>query len=295
MKKLLLSLLMMFGITMITMAQTQDVVYLNNGGIIKGSILEKAQTGTLKIQTKDGSVFVLNEQEIKSISEEKMTHINNKKVLNLPKHSFGIRAGALLSKDMFLNYDWLFDYQDALIFCPGAHIGGVYEISLNKTNRWFFQTGLDIQYRRGKYSEIIASDNPQIITDSRSTERTTNSLYLEIPAMFSCKFIIGNNTVLYPSFGLASSIGVWGHIKQENRKNGQWITAEGNPFVFNESVHEDEINVHGRSSLDFKASLNLTIKDVYIGGGFFAPIYNFSRFEAFSGQWGFNLSVGYNF
>ena len=41
MRKLLLSLLMVFGFAIVASAQTQDVVYLNNGSIIKGKIVEK--------------------------------------------------------------------------------------------------------------------------------------------------------------------------------------------------------------------------------------------------------------
>jgi len=35
-----------------------DVVYLKNGSVITGSIIEQIPNETIKIQTRDGSVFV---------------------------------------------------------------------------------------------------------------------------------------------------------------------------------------------------------------------------------------------
>jgi hypothetical protein len=89
---------MVFGFAIVASAQTQDVVYLNNGSIIKGKIVEKSPTGIVKIQTMCGSVFAYNQQEIQSLATEKMTSIYGRKIVDLPKHIFGIRAGAMFSR-----------------------------------------------------------------------------------------------------------------------------------------------------------------------------------------------------
>lgn len=47
-----------------------DVLYLKNGSIIKGQIIEHAVGGTIKIQTKDESVFVFKEDEVNKIVRE---------------------------------------------------------------------------------------------------------------------------------------------------------------------------------------------------------------------------------
>jgi hypothetical protein len=47
-----------------------DVVYLKNGGIIKGMIIEQTPNVQIKIQTKDGSVFVYKFEEIEKIAKE---------------------------------------------------------------------------------------------------------------------------------------------------------------------------------------------------------------------------------
>ncbi|CEN39008.1 hypothetical protein CCYN2B_60001 [Capnocytophaga cynodegmi] len=49
-----------------------DVVYLKNGGVIKGEIIEQVPNISIKIQTKDGNVFVYEMDEISKISKEKV-------------------------------------------------------------------------------------------------------------------------------------------------------------------------------------------------------------------------------
>lgn len=48
----------------------QDVVYLNNGSIIRGTIIEQVPNKTLKIKTSDGSVFVYDIADIEKIAKE---------------------------------------------------------------------------------------------------------------------------------------------------------------------------------------------------------------------------------
>lgn len=48
----------------------QDVVYLKNGSIIKGTIVEEVPGVSLKIKTKDGSLFVYQMDEVEKITKE---------------------------------------------------------------------------------------------------------------------------------------------------------------------------------------------------------------------------------
>jgi len=50
--------------------QYVDVVYLKNGGVIKGMIIEQVPNVQVKIQTKDGSIFVHKMDEIEKITKE---------------------------------------------------------------------------------------------------------------------------------------------------------------------------------------------------------------------------------
>jgi hypothetical protein len=50
--------------------EMQDVVYLKNGGIIRGVIIEQVPGKSIKIQTRDGSVFVHQLDEVERITKE---------------------------------------------------------------------------------------------------------------------------------------------------------------------------------------------------------------------------------
>ena len=47
-----------------------DVVYLKNGSVIKGKIIEMTPGETIKIETADGSVFVYEMTEVERITKE---------------------------------------------------------------------------------------------------------------------------------------------------------------------------------------------------------------------------------
>lgn len=49
---------------------TEDVVYLKNGSIIRGVIIEQVPGVSLKIKTKDGSVFFYKMEEVDKITKE---------------------------------------------------------------------------------------------------------------------------------------------------------------------------------------------------------------------------------
>ena len=71
MKRTILSLICLMGMT-IAFAQTslQDVVYLKNGSIIRGDIVEMISGETVKIMTTDGSVFVYPFADVEKFSKE---------------------------------------------------------------------------------------------------------------------------------------------------------------------------------------------------------------------------------
>lgn len=51
--------------------QMQDVIYLKNGSIIRGIIIENIPNESIKIETKDGSTFVYKMDEIIKMTKEK--------------------------------------------------------------------------------------------------------------------------------------------------------------------------------------------------------------------------------
>lgn len=57
-------------------AGTQDVVYLKNGSIIRGEIIEQIPGESIKLQVADGSIFVFRFDEIQRIVKERTRDIS---------------------------------------------------------------------------------------------------------------------------------------------------------------------------------------------------------------------------
>ena len=96
MKKLVISMLFILTSMAISYSQQErDVVFLNSGSIIKGSILDSTQ-GIIKIETCCGNIFVIERSEIEKMAKEslpKFKHqIKQKGYMNFI--SLGILLGA---------------------------------------------------------------------------------------------------------------------------------------------------------------------------------------------------------
>ena len=58
------------GIRAVSAQSFQEIVYLKNGSMIRGTIIEQVPNESLKIQTADGSVFVYKMSEVEKITKE---------------------------------------------------------------------------------------------------------------------------------------------------------------------------------------------------------------------------------
>ena len=71
MKRIFILLVVAIALATNGMAQAlQEVVYLKNGSIIRGTIIEQVPNQSLKVQTADGSVFVYQMSEVEKITKE---------------------------------------------------------------------------------------------------------------------------------------------------------------------------------------------------------------------------------
>ena len=88
MKRTILFLVCLMGMTF-AFAQTylQDVVYLKNGSIIRGDIIEMVPGETVKIMTADGNVFVHAFADVQKFSKEQPVSTINKNAYSVEKKS----------------------------------------------------------------------------------------------------------------------------------------------------------------------------------------------------------------
>ena len=69
MKKAIILGCMMFSV-LYAVPALQDVVYLKNGSIIRGTIMEQIPNESMKVETVDGSLFVYNMKDVLKITKE---------------------------------------------------------------------------------------------------------------------------------------------------------------------------------------------------------------------------------
>ena len=77
--------------------KANETVYLKNGSVIKGTIVEQVPNESLKIRTADGSLFVYQMSEVTKITKEEVP--TKQTVIGDDKHrglDFGINAGYLI-------------------------------------------------------------------------------------------------------------------------------------------------------------------------------------------------------
>ncbi|MGL5683881.1 MAG: hypothetical protein ACRDDZ_12650 [Marinifilaceae bacterium] len=78
MKKIIALLIIFIGIHLEGNAQSyKEVVYLKNGSIINGIVIEQIPNESLKIQTADGSIYVYKMSEVVKITKEATTKKHN--------------------------------------------------------------------------------------------------------------------------------------------------------------------------------------------------------------------------
>lgn len=102
MKKTILITLMMLTIYIASFSQSsKETVYLKNGSVITGTIIEEIPDSTIKIKTNDNNIFIFKINEIKRITKEEII-TKNKHENNEPKGYIGLLFG--LAKPTI--YDW---------------------------------------------------------------------------------------------------------------------------------------------------------------------------------------------
>lgn len=91
---MVLSMLLALGSLAFCMAQEmQEVVYLKNGSIIKGTVIEQVPGKSLKIQTNDGSIFAYNMAEVEKITKEQTASYQHNRRPGIALDGNGVQRG----------------------------------------------------------------------------------------------------------------------------------------------------------------------------------------------------------
>jgi len=199
--KLLFLLLFLFLGLSLSAQNYVDVVYLKNGSIIRGLVVEQVPNATLKIKTADGSIFVYQMAEVEKITKEESAPVyastrsgkksaatkgykgfmevggaipvsdNGSGIFSL-RTSHGYQFNPYFYLGAGLSIDWHFN-DDDLLYVPLFANGRVNFIN-NPTSPYF---DLKIGYSPGKGKGFYMNPN------------------------FGVRFALDNRTALYFGFG----------------------------------------------------------------------------------------------
>lgn len=117
------------GVALAQTAPMQDVVYLKNGSVIRGVIIEQVPNESLKIETRDGNVFVYRMEEITKMTKEQAPNYYGVRpryeakargYMGIVEAGYGIGVGEYLDR---FEVDVVNGYQFSPYFALGGGIG----------------------------------------------------------------------------------------------------------------------------------------------------------------------------
>jgi hypothetical protein len=240
-KKSLFLVLFLFAVTTL-MAQnnTQDVVYLKNGGITRGTILEFFPEKHIKIQTVDGNVFVYQMSEIEKYAKEL---VYNSKT-HLSEDNTGVKKG----------------YYGVIEFGPGYsfhYLQGPLTARLNvingyRINPWFAAGagfGLRLYTEEGLMFPFFADLRTNFLN-----QRLSPYLSLEVGYAFFAENTERGGLLLNPVFGVS--------VKLRNRSTinlGLSYEAQGvkNVYHYYDDYYYSANNINKKSFYGHTISFQL--------------------------------------
>lgn len=227
--------------TVILCAQTnyQDVVYLKNGSIIRGVIIEQVPNQSISIQTADKSVFVFQMDEIERIAKEAIERESRSKI------NVSLRAGLNLKTiyfddDVFTGILEPYDRED-IKMTPGFHIGIKAEYPISDI--FSLESGLLLSNKGYKFNYSFTREWEYDDFEYylyRYEEEKLNLFYLEIPLSAKASFDLGDNSV-FGILGPYISMGVSGRFFQE--LGYDLVETWGNETLFYDYNEKHENNI----------------------------------------------------
>lgn len=283
----ILALVALIGFAMPAAAQQyQEVVYLKNGSVIKGVVIEQIPGQSVKVQTQDGSIFVYKMSEVDKIVKADLQQKKTKFVVtttpktpqqpkvridrNFPKNIFGVRAGLNVAK---LSGDWI-DAGSKI----GFHAGANYQRLIINNIPLYFETGIYFSMKGCKDDSAVEG------MEEYDIEAKMNPMYIQIPVLLNYKFHINNDWSISPFAGVYCAIGVAGKYKETMDGN-----VEGEADLF-ESIEGEEAFLK-RVDVGVNLGVTASYKKFNLGLGYEIGVLDNYGLKNRC----FTLTVGYNF
>lgn len=126
----LIALILFVGNSSVLIAQSdlEDVVYLKNGSIIRGVIIEQVPNKSIKIQTRDGNIFAYAIEEVERITKE-----GSPRSWQTKRNHSGAQLSSLIGYGTEDGYNFGLGVRIGASFSSGAYLGGVFVYHLGKS------------------------------------------------------------------------------------------------------------------------------------------------------------------
>lgn len=294
-KKLVLILWIVLSIQAAYAQKTEDVVYLTNGKVLRGTIIEENADG-LRLVSTDKTIFDVNTSSIRKRETDTLEIVK----LRVPQTNmdvpYGYFGGITVS-----NY-----IADGITPDPrfGAHIGVFVERKLNE--HFSFIPEIQITMKGGKYNYKDAQDN--VIDDEdpegeddgidgavETTEifpmyRNDLLVYIHVPVLFTGKLYLPQG-YLFAGIGPYFSYGLFSHTF-DVKQNAYSRQRETPPFYYNIYNHYDfgaacRLGYQTKGTLFFQLGYEVSILDMRPNDHFVSGETKYSIRNA-----AFTLSVG---
>ncbi len=283
----------MLLVAMVAQAQQlQEVVYLKNGSIIRGVVIEQVPNESLKIQTADGSIFAYPMDEVEKITkeeyvmpqkEERTKTPREKKEQVVPEHypiQIGVRVGMNFPN---IKASYAGSEESGNGTQIGYHVGVIVDIPLYR-NYFYVQPGLYLTQKGYKnWSDYYGE------YDDRDCD-SANPTYLEIPILLSGRYTFDFVQVQF-NFGPYLACGLFGNMKETSGSHTYKYSYFG----------DDEYDESSMSRFDVGLSFGLGalfLKHYYIGFQYELGLYNAltnSHHSVSLKNQNWMLCLGYNF
>lgn len=223
MRKVILLLVLLASVAMAN-AQTKDVLYLKNGSVIKGEIIEQVMNENVKIKTADGSIFVYAVGEITKIEKENTSHPDSS------SNSF------FTSKWRPKGYRGFFELRDGIDFDEGTDlttfsITTIHGVQLN--SHMFVGGGVSLDVANDSYYDETAVTLPVFADFRYSFLNKRVTPYVEERLGYSAGdlsglyegIFVGCDFAIKPKFAIYAGLGVTMQYRDFDTDNAYYNLA----------------------------------------------------------------------
>lgn len=238
-KKLILSIIVCCVAGVLYAQRTEDVIYMTNGKIIRGRIVEESPEGDIKIMSTDQTIHLIDAADIRRKTQETVEVITSSELRRRTPPDIKVPYG------YFLGFSIASFVNDGIspTARPGAHIGVFVERPLN--DRFSVVPEIQLAMKGGKYDykdsqygvdELDPDDENYDeghgveVFELRDMHRNDMLVYLHVPVLFEAKLELPSG-YLFAGAGPYVSYGVYSHTfdMEQNRYNKK----ENPPFYYN--------------------------------------------------------------